>query len=140
MFEKSFPNDIFWTISSLTRKHSSRKRTARLLTTVEGGVSRRGYVCSEGVCLGDASRGMSKVCVCPGGVHITPDPEADTSPRGQTDTCKNITLPQTSFAGGNNYNGDNNIFVSCKRETFLVTYHHVKIVIINKQFPSHETL
>ena len=23
------------------------------------------------------------------------------APRGQTDTCKNITLPQTSFAGGN---------------------------------------
>ena len=24
-------------------------------------------------------------------------------PRGQTDTCKNSTLPQTSFAGGNNF-------------------------------------
>ena len=23
------------------------------------------------------------------------------SPRGQTDACENITLPQTSFAGGN---------------------------------------
>ena len=25
------------------------------------------------------------------------------SPRGQTDTCKHITLPQTSFAGGNDW-------------------------------------
>ena len=33
--------------------------------------------------------------VCLGGGSATP-------PFGQTDTCENITLPQTSFAGGKN--------------------------------------
>ena len=64
-----------------TRKHSSRMRTARLLTT--------------GV-WGDV-RGCAQECVS------LPDPEADTPPIrcGQTDACINITLPQTSFADGN---------------------------------------
>ena len=35
----------------------------------------------------------------------------DPPPCGQTDTCKNITLPQTSFAGGNKYNIKYNIQV-----------------------------
>ena len=29
--------------------------------------------------------------------------ETPSSPRGQTDACENITLPKTSFAGGNYY-------------------------------------
>ena len=46
---------------------------------------------------GDVSPGG----VCPGGVCLggcLPHP----TPRGQTDACENITLPQTLFAGGDN--------------------------------------
>ena len=58
-------------------------------------------VCS-GVCVQGA-------VVCSGDVHIPygprgrdpSDQEADTPSCGQTDTCENITLSQTSFAGGN---------------------------------------
>ena len=55
---------------------------------------------------------VSRVCVCVSGVHTPPDPEADTpslEPEADappvnrmTDTCKNITSPQTSFASSNN--------------------------------------
>ena len=38
--------------------------------------------------------------LCPGGSLCQRDP----LPRGQTDACENITLPQTSFADGNNWN------------------------------------
>ena len=45
-----------------------------------------------------------------GGLHQAPEeaplrrrhpPGPGTPPRGQTHACKHITLPQTSFAGGN---------------------------------------
>ena len=63
------------------------------------------YVCvcvCSGVCVQGA-------VVCSGDVHIPygprgrdpSDQEADTPSCGQTDTCENITLSQTSFAGGN---------------------------------------
>ena len=58
-----------------TRKHSSRRRTAHLLT---GG----------GAWGGDAVGGMLSIT---GRDIIT----------GMTDRCKNITLPQTSFVGSN---------------------------------------
>ena len=35
--------------------------------------------------------------------HLLLDPEANTPPRGQIDSCENITLPQTSFVGINNW-------------------------------------
>ena len=100
-------------VSHNTSMHSSRMRTARLLTRSRGGdglhprgsASQRGLhpwgVCIQGsapqgflhprgVCIwGSASRG-----VCIWGVGQTP------SPCEQTDRCKNITLPKTSFAGG----------------------------------------
>ena len=66
-----------------TRMHSSRKRTGRSLT-----VSWR---------------------VCPNFLGFKPlldaDPPLDTDPspvNRMTQRCKNITFPQTSFAGGNN--------------------------------------
>ena len=69
-------------------------RTARLLTAGKGG-------CVQGVCRGCVQVGypvgVSRL------VHTSPDQEADPGPLcGQTNTCKNITLPQTSFAGGKN--------------------------------------
>ena len=71
--------------------------TVHLLTVGEG-VSREGDmcfggVCSWGVCLGVCSEG----CVSRGCAHTPLDSEADT-PCGQTDTCENITLPQTLWA------------------------------------------
>ena len=37
-----------------------------------------------------------------GGVSVRETPlNRELLPRGQTDTCENITLPQTTFAGGN---------------------------------------
>ena len=64
-----------------------------------GGVSAQGNVC-RGVCLGGVPRG---VClggvprgVCLGGVQLN----------RITYRCKNITLPQTSFAGDNDIEMD----------------------------------
>ena len=57
--------------------HSSRLRTARSLP-YRGVSVKRGWA------------GLS------GGVLS----QVDRPPRGQTDACENITLPQTSFAGG----------------------------------------
>ena len=68
----------FW-----TRKHSSRMRTARSSTVL-------GEVLSRG-------EGAGRCC---------PWQEATSQhlpPCGQTGRCKNITLPQTLFAGGNEY-------------------------------------
>ena len=44
------------------------------------------------------------VCVCPGGVHLRTQRQTPPFPpvNRMTDRCKNITLPQTSFARGNN--------------------------------------
>ena len=74
-----------------TRIHSSRRRTARFSGHLLGVSAQGDGVCLVGgVCPGD---------VCPGG--CLPGGSA-TLPCGQTDACENITLPQTSFAGGNN--------------------------------------
>ena len=58
---------------------------ARWGVPARGGVPVRGCTCLGGV--------PAKGGTCPG----TPDPV-----NRMTDRCKNITLPQTSFAGGNN--------------------------------------
>ena len=103
-----------------TRMHSSRMRTVRSSGHLLGGGSapggrggsasggssqREGVCCGWGVC----SQGVSAPggvcsggCVCSRGVHsqgvsapgwcIPPCTEADTSPCGQTDACKNITF------------------------------------------------
>ena len=95
-------------------------RNARSLTVgggswgVHGDVS---SVCVKGVCR-CVWGGVSTGCVCPGGVCTPPGPRGTPRPRGththpgprtrhppprgQTDTCKNMTLPQTLFAGGKN--------------------------------------
>ena len=78
-------------------------------TCVHGGV--QGEVCAGWVCIwvlgvcvqGYMSSGLLSRGQCvSGGVH-PPRPEADTSlppVNRMADRCKNITLPQTSFAGG----------------------------------------
>ena len=84
-----------------TRMHSSRMRTSRSLPY--GGVSVGGGYLSGGL--------------CPGGGGLrqgNPLP-----PRGQTDTCKNITLPQTSFASGKNH------------RTVFKTRHKFRIYLIS---------
>ena len=60
---------------------------------------------------GDSSCAERKACTpqdqAPPGADTPPEqtpPGPGTSPCGQTHTCKHITLPQTSFAGGNNKN------------------------------------
>ena len=77
----------------ITRMHSSRTRTAHLLT-----VSRKGGVhilTSQGGEGASASWGGG----CIWGVGV--GGWADTPPMNRmTDRCKNITLPQTPFAGG----------------------------------------
>ena len=71
--------------------HSSWMRIAHLLTVSQhallGGVPARGW---EGVYL------LGCVCTCSGYLPRYPPPPVNR----MTDRCKNITLPQTSFAGG----------------------------------------
>ena len=72
-----------------TRMHSSRMRTARS-SSRRGGVSTRHPPWDH----------------APPGPCTPPEqaPREQTSPScGQTHACKHITLPQTSFAGGNNW-------------------------------------
>ena len=75
----------FLTHASETRMHSSRMRTACLLTVPQhalpGGVPAQGVYLPRGV---------------PAQVLLSPV-------NRMTDSCKNITLPQTSFAGGKYY-------------------------------------
>ena len=68
-----------------------------------------GEVCPEGVCPEGFTGGVCQgVCVCVSrGVYTTPPARCRLaythSPVNRmTDRCKNITLPQTSFAGGKN--------------------------------------
>ena len=72
--------------------------TARLLTvsrSIRGG--------------GDLPRGGH---VCPGGCGYPSMQGARHSPVNRmTDRCKSITLPQTSFVGGNNYLPDHNVLL-----------------------------
>ena len=80
--------------------HSSRMRTARFSgrLCVARGLP-RGCL-PKGVCPGVCVWGCLPRGCLPGGVCLggcLPHP----SPRGQTDAFENITLPQTSFAGGN---------------------------------------
>ena len=78
--------------------HSSRMHTARSLPYREGSLSKkslsRGSLSRGCLFRGESlSRGVSVGGVC----------QVDPLPRGQTNACENITLPQTSFAGGNNH-------------------------------------
>ena len=93
--------------------HSSRMRTARALTIGRGGTCPGGYLPGGCICPGGCTcqgvylhvgvylpRGvyMPRGCTCPGGCTCRGTPPVNR----MTDRCKNITLPQTSFAGGNN--------------------------------------
>ena len=70
----------------MTRKHSSRMRTARLLA---GGGVPRGCV-------------STRMCTHTHPTQRHPSWTQRHTPCRQTDACENNTLPQTSFAGGNN--------------------------------------
>ena len=85
-------------------------RTARALTIGGGGVPAQGvYLPGGGVPAQGAlpaRRGVylpGGVCTCPGGVPAWRVylPRCPSPVNRMTDRCKNITLPQTSFAGGN---------------------------------------
>ena len=85
-----------------TRMHSNRMRTARLLTVSQHALLGRGVPAWGCTCLGVYLPGavyLSRGCTCPGGVYL---PRYSPPVNRMTDRCKNITLPQTSFAGGNN--------------------------------------
>ena len=81
--------------------HAIRMSTARLLTVYRsirgGGVSAKGGSAQGGVCLRGVYPGVSALGVC-----IPACNGADTPVNRVADRCKNITLPQTSFAGGKN--------------------------------------
>ena len=81
------------TCFNITRLHSSSMRTARLLPVFPS------MHCAGGV---SAPVGGGGVLVSQHALRQTPHVNR------MTDRCKNITLPQTSFAGGNNneYNCD----------------------------------
>ena len=97
------------------------------------GVSALGGVCSwGGVCSGGSA---------PGGCGIPACTEADTPPVNRmTDRCKNITLPQTSFVGGNERNWTDNANITC---SILPGKAKVKVLILchpNKFWPGQLAL
>ena len=77
--------------------HSSRMLTARALTIGGGGVYLPGGVPARGVYLPGGIPAW--------GVYLPAGVPAQVLPlvNRMTDRCKNITLPQTSFAGGKYY-------------------------------------
>ena len=80
-------------IAITTSKHSSRMRIAGLLTVSD--VSRGG----EGLCIPGGGLHPGGGCILVGvGGQTPPFPPVNR----MTEGCKNITLPQTSFAGGKN--------------------------------------
>ena len=101
-----------------TRMHSSRMRTVRCSDHLGGGGGGGVWGSAQGV---SSWGGLPEGGVCPGGVHLPP-------PRGQTDTCENITFPQLLLG----------TVIKCYRHThndcisihWLYTYH------INRSFPS----
>ena len=72
--------------------HSSRMRTARLLTESRGGLHTEGVSSRRSASGGGSAGGgsASGVGVCLQGFMQTPS-------LWRTNTCENITLPQTSF-------------------------------------------
>ena len=86
------------------RMHSSRMRTARSSSHRGGGLHR-----------------------VPPGAGTPPDqapPRTRTHTRGQTHGCKHITLPQTSFAGGN----DKLSTISIRKDEHEMEYTHIFII------------
>ena len=140
--------------TAVTRVHSSRMRTDRLLTasqhalpggylpegvptwgvylpgeylpgvcTCPGGVPAGGVYLPGGSCTrwGYLPRGMYLL----GGVYL---PEGGNCPgttpppvNRVTDRCKNITLPQSSFAGGNNGHG--------LEQRYVLTDHWIRLTV-----------
>ena len=115
--------------------HSSRMRTARLLTVFQhallGGCTCRGMYLPRGVYLprgGVPARGYLLGGVPTGGVpaQVLPPPV-----NRITDTCKNITMPQTSFAGGKN------VIVDCVRLVKFVTFDTMKYINLESVLQSN---
>ena len=80
--------------------HSSRMRTARLLTVSRGSASKGVCTTRQGLHLGGLHLGGSaQPC---GGLHLEGLGRPRPPVNRMTHRCKNITLPQTSFAGGKN--------------------------------------
>ena len=75
------------------------------------GVPAQEGVPAWGVCTGQGAGGCTcwGGCTCPGDVPAWGVPAQVPHPpvNRMTDRCKNITLPQTSFAGGNDFVGEN---------------------------------
>ena len=71
-------------------------RVSRGCVSIREGWSRGWGVMEDGV-----SRGMGCPQGCVSRVCTHPSKPGGRHPRGQTNICENITLPQTSFAGGN---------------------------------------
>ena len=110
----------------ITRLHSSRMHTARLLIVspsmhcagvvpAPGGCLLPGGVCSRGGGVlgpgGSAQGGLVPAgCLLPGGGWVAPHhaPRQTPPANKMADRCKNITLPQTLFVGGN-YNTHNSV-------------------------------
>ena len=111
-FKESLPAEVY-KMKYVIRMHCSRMRTAHLLTvsrSIQGVGSAQGGVCRGG-CLPrgcQPSGCLSGRGVCPGSVNK------------MTDMCKNITLTQTSFAGGN-YIWGNTLVISFVSDTNLRT-------------------
>ena len=102
------------------RTHSSRMRTAHSLP-YEGGSLSKGEPLSKGsLSRGSLSRGSLST-----GVSVR-----ETHPRGQTDTCEIIALPQTSYAGGKYGNGNCSHFESC----FILHAYSFPAIKVTKTF------
>ena len=96
-------------------------RTARSLPYEGGGLCPRESLCPRGLCPGG---------LCPRGSLSTRVSVRETHPRGQTDTCDIIALPQTSYAGGKYGNGNCSHFESC----FILRAYSFPAIKVTKTF------
>ena len=67
--------------------------------------------------------------VSPGRVSVRGVCVKETPLRGQTDACENITFPQTSFAGGNNFAPNSEVDALPPAGLSLALHKHVKMSV-----------
>ena len=111
-------------------------RTTRLLTVSEEGLHPAGSASGGG----SASRGALHRGVASGGLHpgriCTQGGWVDLSMNRMTDRCKNITLPQTSFAGGKKSETNQSVFqkhnpqsrITVISENILNSFNQIQLI------------
>ena len=129
--------DFMWSKKyKSTRKHSSRMCTAHLLTVSSSFPCILGGVCPKPPEADpmEAAHPLEADPLDPPG-HMTCDACWKATPNRQTNTCENITLPQSSFAGGRNSTD-----VSLEHVFYVIRNEALDILVLSSKLHYFYTL